>query len=123
VIVLKGLLVSESLRTGAELNVALHVLKIWSVETASATAAQPSTWTLIQFAAPDTEADRLATALADCLSPTGGWYADFGTDAEKFVIFAGKVFRYPQGDPAGQAEAKAYGRSAGVPEAQLDWGD
>lgn len=120
---LKGLLVSESLRTGAELNIALHVEKIWRVETASATAPQPSNWTLIQFTAPDTEAERLAAALADCLSPTGGWYADFGTDAEKFVIFAGKVFRYPQGNPEGQAEAKEYGRSVGVPEPQLDWGD
>lgn len=120
---LKGLLVSESLRTGAKLNVTLHVDKIWRVETASATAAQPTNWTLIQFTAPDTEAERLAAALSDCLSPTGGWYADFSTDAEKFVVFAGKVFRYPRGNPAGQAEAKAYGRSAGVPEAQLDWGD
>lgn len=120
---LKGLLVSESLRTGAELTIALHVDKIWRVETAGATEAQPTNWTLIQFTAPDTEAERLAAALADCLSPTGGWYADFSTDAEKFVVFADKVFRYPQGDPAGQAEAKAYGRSVGVPEPQLDWGD
>jgi len=121
--VIKGLLVGESLRTGAELNVALHVEKIWRVETASATAGQPSSWTLIQFTAPDAEAERLAAALSGCLSPTGGWYADFSTDAEKFVVFADRVFRYPQGDTAGQAEAKAYGRSAGVPEPQLDWGD
>ena len=68
---LKGLLVSESLRTGAELNIALHVDKIWRVETAGATAAQPTNWTLIQFTAPDAEAERLAAALSDCLSPIG----------------------------------------------------
>jgi hypothetical protein len=120
---LRGLLISESLRTGGELNIPLHVEKIWRVETASATAAQPPTWTLIQFTAPDTEAERLAAALSDCLSATGGWYANVGTNAEEFVIFAGKVFRYPRGNPAGQAEAEAYGRSVGVPESQLDWGD
>jgi hypothetical protein len=120
---LRGLLISESLRTGGELDVPLHVEKIWRGETASATAAQPPNWTLIQFTAPETEAERLAAALSGCLSPTGGWYADFGTGAEKFVIFAGKVFRYLRGNPAGQAEAKAYARSVGVPESQLDWGD
>ncbi|MFG1920084.1 hypothetical protein [Micromonospora sp. NPDC048898] len=120
---LRGLLISESLRTGGELTVPLEVVKIWRVDTASATAAQPSTWTLVEFTASDAEVERLATALSDCLSPTGGWYADFRTDAEKFVVFAGRVFRYPLGDPAGQAEAKAYGRSVGVPEPQLDWGD
>jgi len=37
------------------------------------------------------------------------------------VVFAGQVFRYPRGDAAGRASAQAYGRQAGVPEAQLDW--
>jgi hypothetical protein len=32
-----------------------------------------------------------------------------------------EVFRYPRGDAAGRARAQAYGRQAGVPEAQLDW--
>ena len=120
---LRGLLIGESLRIGGELDLPLHVEKIWRDETAGATGAQPPNWTLIRFTAPDTEAERLAAALADCLSPTGGWYADFSTGTEKFVVFAGKVFRYPLGDPAGQAEARAYGRSVGVPESQLDWGD
>jgi hypothetical protein len=31
------------------------------------------------------------------------------------------VFRYRSGDGGGRAEAAAYGRSVGVPEAQLDW--
>jgi hypothetical protein len=33
------------------------------------------------------------------------------------------VFRYPRGDAAGRDKAKEYARSAGVPEAQLDWED
>jgi hypothetical protein len=120
---LRGLLISESLRVGSELTVPLRVEKVWRGEATSATAVQPRSWTLIEFTAAATEAERLAAALSDCLSPTGGWYADFGTDVEKFVVFAGKVFRYPRGNSAGQDEAKAYARSVGVPEAQLDWGD
>jgi hypothetical protein len=50
-----------------------------------------------------------------------GWYADLHTDRESFVVFSGRVFRYPRGDAAGRAEAEAHARDRGVPEAQLDW--
>ena len=122
-VMLRGVLVCESLRVGEELAVPLRLEKMWRCEAASATAEQPRNWTLIEFTAPATEAEPLAAALSGCLSPAGGWYADFNTDPDRFVVFAGKVFRYPRGNPAGQAEAKAYGRSVGVPEPQLDWGD
>lgn len=118
---LRGRLIGESLRVGGELAVRLQVDKIRRGEAATATAEQPRNWTLIDFTAPATEAEPLAAALSGCLSSTGGWYADFSTDTEHFVIFAGKVFRYLRGNPAGQAEAKVYGRSVGVPESQLDW--
>jgi hypothetical protein len=39
------------------------------------------------------------------------------------VVFAGKVFRYRKGDRAARDEVVAYGRAAGTPEHQLDWGD
>ena len=55
------------------------------------------------------------------LSP--GWYANWNGDIEATVVFPGKVFRYPRGDQAGREEAKAHGRSVGVPEPQLDWTD
>jgi hypothetical protein len=38
-------------------------------------------------------------------------------------VFSGRVFRYPRGDLAVPAKAEEYGRSVGVPEAQLDWPD
>jgi hypothetical protein len=38
-------------------------------------------------------------------------------------VFAGRVFRYREGDAAGREEAVAHGRAAGTPEHQLDWGD
>ena len=66
--------------------------------------------------------DALASELADSLlSP--GWYANWNSDTEATVVFPGKVFRYPRGDQAGREEAKAHGRSVGVPEPQLDWTD
>jgi hypothetical protein len=73
---LRGLLISESLRVGGELAVPLHVEKIWRSETAGAAATQPRTWTFIEFTGPASEAERLSDALSGCLSPTGGWYAN-----------------------------------------------
>ena len=51
----------------------------------------------------------------------GGWYCDFRSPSETFVVFAGRVLRYPRGEKDGRAEAEAYARSGGVPESQLDW--
>ena len=42
-------------------------------------------------------------------------------NGEKFVVYAGRIFRYRSGDKVGCAEAKEYGLSVGVPESQLDW--
>ena len=84
-------------------------------------AGQPLRWTFIQFAAYDDDADRLAVALSGCLDPEGGWYCDFRTDTETFVVFADRSFRYPRGDPERRHEVEAYGRTVGVPEAELDW--
>jgi len=37
-----------------------------------------------------------------------GWYADLHTVDESFVVFAGRVFRYPIGDWEGRAAAEAH---------------
>ena len=50
-----------------------------------------------------------------------GWYADLHTEHESFVVFAGRVFRYRSDDAAARAQAEAYARARGVPDAQLDW--
>jgi len=82
----------------------------------------PTVWTLIEFEAPASSGDGLASELADrLLSP--GWYANWNSDTEATVVFPGKIFRYPHGDQAGREEAEAHGRSVGVPESQLDWTD
>ncbi|MBR8642033.1 hypothetical protein KEF29_28705 [Streptomyces tuirus] len=121
---LEGVLIAESLRVGAELaDVPLRVTKIARMEVESAAAGQPGQWTLLDFAAEEADAERLAERLADCLAPTGGWYVNYHTDAEAFVVFAGKVFRYPRRDAEGRLPAQDYARSIGIPEAQLDWED
>ena len=117
-----GCLIAESMRVGSTIDgVSLRVTKISRADLGDVEAGQPRTWTFIEFEAADDDADRLADALSRALARAGGWYCDFRTDAETFVVFAKRVFRYPRGDAAGRAEAADYARSVGVPEPQLDW--
>ncbi len=117
-----GTLIGESLRSGATLvGVDLTVKKISRADVGVESAGQPLTWTFIEFEAPVGDADVLATVLKDALDAGLGWYCDFRSATETYVVFSGRVFRYPRGDKERRAEAEAYGRSAGVPESQLDW--
>lgn len=119
---LAGVLIAESLRTGTTLDgVRLTVLKITRHAPIDVTADEPAVWTNIDFEANDADADTLAQALAGCLDAGPGWYADFRSESETFVVFAGKIFRYPRGEVKGRAKAQDYGRQLGVPESQLDW--
>ncbi|WP_328769277.1 hypothetical protein [Streptomyces sp. NBC_00286] len=119
---LNGVLISESLRVGGELSgVPLQVTKLERIAVGDTTRDQPHQWTLLHFRAPEDTAGQLAEALANCLAPTGGWYVDFSTTTEVYVVFAGRVFRYALGDATARAEVQAYARSVGVPETQLDW--
>ncbi|HEY5486636.1 MAG TPA: hypothetical protein VIK06_03215 [Candidatus Limnocylindrales bacterium] len=119
---IKGTLVSESLRVGAEIAgiVDLTLLRIKRIAVTNASPDQPTRWTLIDFEAPDAAADALATAFAAALDRPG-WYVDFQTITDKYVVFAGRVFRYARGDASGRAEAQAYALELGVPAAQIDW--
>jgi hypothetical protein len=119
---IEGTLIAESIRTGAELGgVRFVTRKIRRALAGDVTAGQPELWTLIEFEAEEADAEVLADALAKVLEKEHGWYTDFRTSEETFVVYSGRVFRYPRGDSAGRAEAAAYGRSVGVPEPQLDW--
>jgi hypothetical protein len=119
---LQGTLIAESLSVGAALDgVALTVSKIWRADVGDAAAGQPRTWTFVEFEAPEEDAEALAGELEGALQGSGGWYCDFRTGDETFVVFAGRSFRYARGDAAGRAEAAEYGRAVGVPAAQLDW--
>jgi hypothetical protein len=61
---------------------------------------QPGIWTSIDFEVADGDVQSAEVA---------------------FVVFRGRVFRYPRGDAAGRASAQAHGRALDVPEPQLDW--
>jgi hypothetical protein len=120
--VIAGVLIAESLRTGARLEgVPLTVLRIARDDAGDTDAGQPRTWTFIEFEAPLEGAEGLATALSRALDERLSWYCDFRSPSETFVVFAERVFRYPRGDKDGRSAAEAHARSMGVPESQLDW--
>jgi hypothetical protein len=82
---------------------------------------EPTIWSAIEFEGDDSVAEALADRLAAILDHEGGWYANFSSASETFVVYHGKIFRYPRGDAEGRAQAQAYGRAHGVPERELDW--
>lgn len=119
---IEGTVIAESIRVGATLDgVRLITRSIRRAAAGDAAAGQPELWTLIEFEADEPAAEGLAGALAGVLEKKHGWYADFRTPTETFVVYSGRIFRYPRGDSAGRAEAADYGRSVGVPEHELDW--
>jgi hypothetical protein len=121
-----GTLVAESVAVGAALHGLDLVLRgIERVEPTDLSDGQraagiPARWTLLRFDVDDAKAAAFAEALAGVLDEPG-WYADLHTVDESFVVFAGRVFRYPMGDQAGRAAAEAHAREHGVPEPQIDW--
>lgn len=118
-----GTLIAESLRLNVPLDgVLLEVGMVTRVgPLPDPPPGQPSVWTFIEFSVHDERAPELAAALAAALDSELGWYCDFRTDAETFVVFAERVFRYARGSATGREEAAAYARSVGVPEGQIDW--
>jgi hypothetical protein len=121
-----GTIIGESIRFGAALDgIPLTVRRIRRggperLSPQQDAAGMPARWTLIEFEIDDREAPALASALADVLDDSG-WYVDFHSPDETFVVFAARVFRYSRGDERRRAEAEAYALGRGVPRAQLDW--
>jgi hypothetical protein len=121
-----GTLVAESIAVGRALHGLDLVLRgIERVEPADLSDGQraagiPERWTLLRFDVADAAAAAFAESLAGVLDEPG-WYADLHTVDESFVVFAGRVFRYPMGDREGRAAAEAHARAHGVPEPQIDW--
>ena len=121
-----GTLIGESIRPGTTLDgVPITLNRIERVEPTNISDEQlasgiPTRWTLLFFELADGDAPRLADALAAILDEPG-WYVDFHTAGESFVVFRYAVFRYAIGDAEGRAEAEAYARAHGVPDAQVDW--
>ena len=121
----KGTILAESLKVGADLHVpGLRLTNVARRDlSASVSATQPPVWTFLEFEADDNVAGPLAQSLAAALLAEGGWYADFSAGDDHVVVFSGQVFRYHRDDQDGRREAMEYGRAMGVPEHQLDWPD
>ena len=99
---MRGVLIGESLRVGTCLDgVALVVDKICRIEAGDPEAGQPGTWTLVHFQAPAERAEHLADVLSRILDRQGGWYCDFHSESESFVVFSDRVFRYPRRSSGG----------------------
>lgn len=114
---IKGTLIAESMRAGSSLTGVRLVVREVS---RNAVTDQPGIWTAIEFEAGDSDADGLARDFA-ALMDEPGWYVNYSSASETFVVYHDRIFRYPRGDEAGRAEAAAWGRAHGVPEDQLDW--
>jgi hypothetical protein len=120
--VMVGTVIAESLRAGAVIEgISLVTTRLARADAGNVEAGQPLTWTFIEFEVADGDAELLAHALEGALQRHGGWYCDFRSDDETFVVFADRTFRYPRGDRGGRAEVIEYARSVGLPEEQLDW--
>ena len=121
-----GAIVCESLRPGCSIEgIDLRVVRLARYDITEPAPGQPSRWTLLEFDADASIASQLAETLSRELLEEGGWYANFSTPDEVFVIYAGKLFHYARDDASadGRREAEAYGRAHGVPEPQLDWSE
>ncbi|MEV0902298.1 hypothetical protein [Actinoplanes sp. NPDC049802] len=114
-----GTLIGESLRTEWA-PTGTRIRRVHRVDQGDTVGlGQPRFWTVIEFETDD--ATLAAETLSRALQAEGGWYADLWAGQERIIIFAGRIFRFALGDEQADAEAKSYGRSAGVPEHQLDW--
>src|SRR2546421_11348209 len=108
-----GALIGESLRVGASLEgVPIVVDKVVRADCGDVAVGQPLTWTFIEFQVAVEEVDAWAAKLSAVLDKRHGWYCDFRSPDETFVVFAGKVFRYPRG-VSGRSRAAENGRSVG----------
>jgi hypothetical protein len=119
---IEGTLLAESLRVGTNLeNLTLTVRKISRYRAQGIMPAQPDIWTVFDFEAGEAGGRELAEAFAGVLDDEPAWYVNVQSPAESLVVWPGRIFRYPRGDPAGRADAQAYGRQLGIPEPQLHW--
>lgn len=120
---LAGVLITESLRHDVTLErLNLRVDKIARWRNPDPAPGQPDTWTIVDFTSDRSDPTRLADQFAQALA-SPGWYVDFHTKDQKFVVFPDKTFVYRRDDDQSRAEAVAYARSVGVPDDQCDWGE
>ncbi len=117
---IEGTLIMESLRTGTALaDLGLTVQRISRYRAGGATPGQPGIWATLDFEADEARAEELAGVFAEVLAQPG-WYVNFQTPAESFIIFPGRIFRYPRGRGR-QGGGPGPRPPAPIPDPQLDW--
>jgi hypothetical protein len=117
--VIQGSVILESLRTGTRLSgLKLRVREIYRFRQENPGPGQPGLWGVLEWEADEEDAEEIARAFSEVLDQPG-WYVDFRSEQETFVVFPGRVFRYRRGDAAGRAEAQAHALTLQIP--QLDW--
>jgi hypothetical protein len=124
--VIRGTLLLESLRPDASITgFSFSVSEVGrgrpKLSLEQVRAGIPSVWSAIEFEVSEERGPELATVLSNALED--GWYANFSSDRETFVVYRGRIFRYPRKDARGRSEAQAYGRTLGIPDHQLDWSE
>jgi hypothetical protein len=123
---IQGTIILESLRDDASLTGFPFVVREVGrgrprLSPQQVAAGLPTVWSAIDFDLEDGRGGDLASALEGVLA--AGWYANFSSDAETFIVYRGRTFRYPRGDRQRRAEAQDYGRTLGIPDHQLDWSE
>lgn len=124
---IKGTIILDSLREDASLSGFQFVVREIGrgrpkLSPQQVAAGIPSVWSVMEFELGEEKAEELAKSLSNALDPIG-WYANFSSQTETFIVYPGRTFRYPRGDPQGRAAAQAYGRTLGIPGHQLDWSE
>jgi hypothetical protein len=93
-----GALIMESLRADARLDdLKLVVREIHRFRPQVTAPEHPDTWSVLEFEADEADAGKLAQALADVLTQPG-WYVEFAGPTGTFIVFPGRVIRYPRGN-------------------------
>ncbi len=115
---MNGLIIEQSLADPQALkHVQVTKTEFW--QSSNAAPYQPVAWTAQSFTVADEQAQAVSEALRLALKP--GWYINPSTALHVSVIFPERIFKYIQGDQHQRENAREYGRSLGIPEAQLDW--
>ncbi len=118
----KGVIIAESLGD----NSVLKDVKILNTKIEKVTPEHKTPWvkrwTLHIVEVPEEKADEIADLLSwsfDASHPQ--WYADYKNDTFHFIIYNGQIFKVDLSDPDSYKDAREYGISIGIPEAQLDF--
>lgn len=119
----QGVIIAESLEDSSVLD---HI-KIISTEVEPIEDGHQTPWlkqwTLhtVEISADQAEATAQAISQALDREHGGSWYADFKNDQNHYIVFRGKVFQVDRTKPEQYKTVKEYGRTLGIPEAQLDF--